>query len=54
MLVLVRPILFAFLKSESTKRLIVDLLKALAKSTDNELDDSAVRLIESNLLPAKK
>tara|TARA_B100000965_G_scaffold134987_1_gene112356 strand:+ start:56 stop:220 length:165 start_codon:yes stop_codon:yes gene_type:complete len=54
MLLLVRPILFAFLKSESTKKLIIDLLKALAKSTDNTLDDGAVALIERNLTSRKK
>jgi len=54
MLLLVRPILFAFLKSESTKKLIIDLLHALAKSTDNTLDDGAVALIERSLMKTKK
>tara|TARA_B100001250_G_C19508072_1_gene660419 strand:- start:526 stop:690 length:165 start_codon:yes stop_codon:yes gene_type:complete len=54
MLLLVRPILFAFLKSEGTKKLIIDLLHALAKSTDNTLDDGAVALIERNLIKEKK
>jgi hypothetical protein len=39
MVFLVRPILFSFLKSKAVKKLIVDLLKALAKTTDNTVDD---------------
>ena len=48
---LVRPILFSFLKSKAVKKLIVDLLKALAKTTDNTVDDQAVVFIEKNLFP---
>jgi hypothetical protein len=50
---LVRPILFAFLQSNAVKKLIVDLLKALAKTTDNTIDDQAVVFIERNLFPGK-
>lgn len=53
MIALVRPILFAFLQSNSVKKLIVDLLKALAKTTDNTVDDQAVAFIERNLFPGK-
>ena len=42
MIALIKPILFAFLKSDSVKKLIIDLLSALAKETDNDLDDTAV------------
>ena len=42
MITLIKPILFAFLKSDSVKKLIIDLLSALAKETDNDLDDAAV------------
>ena len=42
MITLIKPILFAFLKSDSVKKLIIDLLSALAKETDNDLDDTAV------------
>lgn len=51
MVFLVRPILFSFLKSKAVKKLIVDLLKALAKTTDNTVDDQAVVFIEKNLFP---
>lgn len=53
MIALVRPILFAFLQSNAVKKLIVDLLKALAKTTDNTVDDQAVVFIERNLFPGK-
>ena len=33
------------------KRLIMDLLKAIAKQTDNTLDDQAVRFIEARMYP---
>ena len=33
------------------KRLIVDLLKALAKQTDNTLDEQAVSFIEARMFP---
>ena len=42
MIKIIRPILFAFVKSDAVKKLIVDLLSALVKETDNDLDDSAV------------
>tara|TARA_Y100001963_G_C6715578_1_gene416463 strand:+ start:992 stop:1153 length:162 start_codon:yes stop_codon:yes gene_type:complete len=53
MLVLIKPILFAFVKSDSVKKLIVDLLKKLVSTTDNTIDDQAVALIEKNLFPKK-
>ena len=42
MISLIRPILFAFLTSMPVKQLVVDLLSALAKETENTLDDTAV------------
>ena len=42
MITLVKPILFAFFKSNAVKKLLVDLLEKLAKETDNDLDDTAV------------
>ena len=50
---LIRPILFAWLQSEQTKKLIVDLLEKLAESTDNEVDDKAVEFIRNGLFPGK-
>jgi hypothetical protein len=51
MVFLVRPILFSFLKSKAVKRLIVDLLTAYAKTTDNTVDDQVVTFVEKNLFP---
>ena len=51
MIKILRPIIFAFLTSKAVKQLVVDLLAAYAKETDNTIDDTAVQLIQSNLLP---
>ena len=51
---LVRPILFSFLKSNAVKKLIVDLLKAYAKTTDNTVDDQVVVFVEKNLFPESR
>ena len=50
MITLIRPIIFAFLASDSVKNLVVDLLSAYAKRTDNKVDDYAVDLIRRELL----
>jgi hypothetical protein len=46
MITLVKPILFAFFKSNAVKKLLVDLLEKLAKETDNDLDDTAVAALK--------
>ena len=48
---LIKPILLKFLLSDSVKALVVDLLTAYAKSTENTLDDAAVELVKRNLYP---
>ena len=48
---ILKPILLVFIKSKAMKRLIIDLLKALAKQTDNTIDDQAVAFIEARLYP---
>ena len=53
MIVLVKPILFAFLKSKGVRQLVVDLLEAYAKSTDNTIDDAAVDLVKRNIFPSE-
>ena len=50
MITLIRPIIFAFLASDAVKNLVVDLLSAYAKRTDNKVDDYAVELIRKELL----
>jgi len=49
MITLVKPILFAFIKTKAVKELIVKLLEAYAKSTDNTVDDKLVQLVKKNL-----
>ena len=51
MMFLIKPILLKFLLSDSVKTLVVDLLTAYAKSTENTLDDAAVELVKRNLYP---
>ena len=42
---ILKPILLTFLTTTAVKRLIVDLLKTIAKQTTNTLDDRAVELL---------
>ena len=46
MIALIKPILFAFFKSDAVKKLLVDILEKLAKETDNDLDDTAVAAVK--------
>lgn len=50
MITLIRPILFSFIQSRAVKKLVIELLEALAKQTNNTLDDQAVQMIRSKLL----
>ena len=54
MLFLVRPILFRFLQSKGVKTLIVDLLEAYCKTTDNTIDDKVVDFVRMNLFPSTR
>ena len=54
MINLLRPIIFAFLASDAVKQLVVDLLSAYAKRTDNKVDDYAVDLIKRELFNEKE
>ena len=51
MVKILKPILLVFIKSKAMKRLIVDLLKAIAKQTDNTIDDQVVSFVEARLYP---
>ena len=51
MVKILKPILLVFITSKAMKRLIIDLLKALVKQTDNTIDDQAVAFIEARLYP---
>ena len=45
------PLLYAFLRSEAGKKLLLDLLKAASKQTTNTLVDQAVNFLQSRLYP---
>ena len=47
MIVLIKPLLIAFIQTEAVKTLIVDLLAVAAARTDNKNDDQAVALIKT-------
>ena len=51
MIAVIKPIVFAFAKSKAVKELVVKLLEAYAKTTDNTVDDKLVELVKKNLLP---
>ena len=54
MLFLIRPILFKFMQSTAVKTLIVDLMKAYVKTTENTVDDSVADFVERNLFPTRR
>ena len=49
MISVIKPILLAFLMSRPVRQLVVDLLAAYAKRSDNKVDDYAVNLIRQEL-----
>ena len=53
MIALIKPILFKFLGSKAVKELVVKLLEAYSKTTDNTVDDKLTALVKKNLLPEK-
>ena len=50
---LIATIILPFVTSKPVKKLIIDLLYALAQKTENTLDDSAVKGVSRALLPDK-
>ncbi len=54
MITLLKPIIITFAKSDSVKRLVLDVLKKLVATTDNQLDDAAVELIETKIFVSSK
>lgn len=49
MLALIKPIVLTSLKSEKFKKFVVELLEKLVESTDNDLDDTALRIVKKGL-----
>ena len=54
MMIIIKPILMAFLTSSANKDLVISLLEAYAKSTDNTVDDQVVKMVKKNLFPGLK
>ena len=52
MIRILKPLLLTFCKTNAVKKLILDLLKALVKTTDNTIDDKIVEMIETKLWPS--
>lgn len=50
MISVIRPILLSFVTSKRVKKLIVELLEALAAKSENTLDDIAVAQVRKALL----
>ena len=50
MIFIVKPILMTVLRSDAVKRLVMDLLRADAKSTDTTIDDQICDYVEKNLI----
>ena len=48
---ILKPTLMTFLTTTAVKRLVIDLLKSIAKQTTNTLDDKAVEILEKQLFP---
>jgi|TARA_Y100000052_G_scaffold18204_1_gene17788 hypothetical protein len=51
MLLILKPILMTAWKSRAFKELIVAMLEKIVASTDNDLDDLAVKHVREMLLP---
>ena len=50
MILIIKPILMTFLKSDAVKRLVLDLLRAYAETTDNTIDNQICDYVEKNLI----
>ena len=48
-----KPLLYAYLRSDTGKRTILSLLRSLAKQTNNTIDDQAVDFVEARLFPER-
>ena len=51
MITIIKPILFKFLNTKAVKELVINLLEAYSKTTDNTVDDKLTALVKKNLLP---
>ncbi len=51
MVLLLKPILFGFIKSKAVKQLLLDCLIKISEQTDNQLDDVACKYVQDLLFP---
>jgi hypothetical protein len=51
MVLLLKPILFGFIKSKAVKQLLLDCLVKISEQTDNQLDDVACKYVRDLLFP---
>jgi hypothetical protein len=54
MLLLLKPVLFAFIKSDAVKHLLMDCLVKISEQTDNQLDDVACKYVQDLLFPMQR
>ncbi len=53
MVLLLKPILFGFIKSKAVKQLLIDCLIKISEQTDNDLDDVACSYLKNLLFPTE-
>ena len=51
MVLLLKPILFSFIKSKAVNQLLLDCLIKISEQTDNQLDDVACKYVQDLLFP---
>ena len=51
MVLLLKPILFSFIKSKAVKQLLLDCFIKISEQTDNQLDDVACKYVQDLLFP---
>lgn len=49
MIAIIKPILLRFVQTKAVKTLVIELLEAYAKSTENTIDDTVVNLVKTKL-----
>ena len=49
MLAILKPLVLTSLKSEKSKKFVVELLENLVEQTDNQLDDKALAIVKKGL-----
>jgi len=54
MVLLLKPILFSFIKSKAVKQLLLDCLIKISEQTDNQLDDVACKYVKDLLFPGDR